>query len=193
MLVRSIQSPGQKFHDRMSVLQRPAHKKGAGADGSYIDAVVAACCHIAMIESSCCVARCLVRVSAPRPSALRASRGCAVSRPFSHRFAAAGRADASMQMSRVVVLVRLDLPCWCFVAKRAKGQRFIRRQTTHHWLACMVVLYIDTVAATRSHNMIIFIVMMCFAVLRLRLHAEATCVACIAYQDSNICQMCICS
>ena len=49
--------------------------------------VVAACCHIAMTESSCCVARCVVCVSAPRPRALRASRGCAVSRGAAFGFA----------------------------------------------------------------------------------------------------------
>ena len=40
--------------------------------------------------------------------------------------------------------------------------------------------YVDTVVATRYHNVIIFIVMLCFAVRRSRLHAEAPCVACIA-------------
>ena len=58
---------------------------------SYVDTVVAACYHIAMIESSCYVACaasfasprrghvvwCVVRVSAPRPRALRASRASA--------------------------------------------------------------------------------------------------------------------
>ena len=40
--------------------------------------------------------------------------------------------------------------------------------------------YVDTVVATRYHNVIIFIVMLCFAVRRSRLRAEAPCVACIA-------------
>ena len=45
---------------------------------------------------------------------------CCVSQLFSHRFAAAGHVGALMSMSRVVVLVHLGLPCWCFVAQRTK-------------------------------------------------------------------------
>ena len=74
------------------------HRIHQDIECSYIDTVVAICCHIAMIESSCYVARgasfasprrghvawCVVCVSAPRPRALRASWGCAVSRLFSH-------------------------------------------------------------------------------------------------------------
>ena len=87
------------------------------------------------------IARCFICVCAPRPRAMRASRGCAVSRPFLHRFVAAGRAGALMQMSRVVMLVHAGLPCWCFVAQRARRQRFIHGRTTHHWLVCSIVLY----------------------------------------------------
>ena len=49
---------------------------------------------------------------------------------------------ALIQMSRVVVLVHAVLPCWCFVAQRARRQRFIHGRTTHHWLVCSIALYI---------------------------------------------------
>ena len=102
---------------------------------------------VACIAGLRCIARCVVRVSAPRPRALRASRGCAVSRLFSHYFAAAGRAGASMQMSRVVALMHFGLPCWRFVAQQAKRQRFVCCQTIGHfaggkqiWRDCTRVL-----------------------------------------------------
>ena len=75
---------------------------------------------------------------APRPFVLRASR-C--------RFAAARRAGASMQMSRVVALIHFGLPCWCFMAQQAKRQRFVCCQTIGHfaggkqiWRDCTRVL-----------------------------------------------------
>ena len=76
------------------------------------------------------------RLRAEASRALRASRGCAVSRPFSHRFVAAGHAGASMQMSRVVVIRHFDLPCWCFVAQQAKRQRFVCCQTSVFSCSC---------------------------------------------------------
>ena len=57
----------------------------------------------------------------------------------SHAYA---RAGASMQISRVDVLAHARWPCWCFVAQRARRQRFIHGRTTHHWLVCSIALYI---------------------------------------------------
>ena len=66
-----------------------------------------------------------------------------------------------MQMSRVVVLVHAGLPCWCFVAQRARRQRFIHGQFTHHWLVSMLVLFCIVVELAAMSRVVEFCATRC--------------------------------
>ena len=95
------------------------------------------------------------RLRAEASRALRASRGCAVSRPFSHRFAAAGRAGASMQMFCVVVLVHAEILQLSMRLQLCKicTPNTVAVAKALHWGG--IGSYFDTVVATRYQNMII--------------------------------------
>ena len=105
-------------------------------------------CDHGIVMMLSCVVRCVVCVSAPGPRALRALR-----------FVAA--IFASLRWAALVVLVHARLPCWCFVAQRARRQRFIHGQTTHHWLVSMLVLFCIVVELAAMSRVVEFCATRC--------------------------------